>query len=123
MKKYLAALAILATLGTAQADTQARLDRVELDSAKITAGQTLEGRIVLEEAARDQDTWVELRGSDGIHTPQAVRVPMGQKEVTFQVLTNPVEGTETATILAGVNGSYQESGQLVLMGQLHSAQR
>ncbi len=123
MKNLLTALLLLATVTAAQADPNARLDRIEFERDAVVSGEAVQARVVLEAPAQDQDTWVELRGSDSVQTPMAVRVPQGAKEVTFLVTTNPVEGSENARLLAGVNGHYMESGQLVLNGQVRAAQR
>ena len=114
MKKLLTAIAIFATLTAAQADPQARLEKVEFDTAAIAGGQAVTARVVLAAPAQDNDTWVELRGSDPLHAPMAVRVPMGQKEVSFSVSTDPVAGAEDARLIAGVNGHYLESGALAV---------
>lgn len=123
MKNLLTALLLFATVTAAQADPNARLDRIEFDRNAVVAGQTIEARVVLEAPAQDENTWVELRGSDSVQAPMAVRVPQGATEVTFLVSTNPVDGNENAHLLAGVNGHYMESGQLVLQGEVRAAQR
>lgn len=114
MKKLLTAIAIFATLTAAQADPQARLQSVEFDQAAVAGGQAVTARVVLAAPAQDQNTWVELRGSDPLHAPVAVRIPAGHKEVTFTVSTDPVDNAESARLVAGVNGHYLESGALAV---------
>jgi len=104
----LAALLILATIGSVSAQSVAKLT---LEPTQVPGGAPAIGTVTLESAAPKGGVTVTLsaNGSTVASVPAQVKVPHGQKRAEFKVNTKAVTADTSATISATVGSSSQSA--------------
>ncbi len=83
----------------------------------VAGGESAQGFVRLTEAASDNDTWVELRSHGPVHVPAALRVPKGQRSVTFVLHTDPVQTSVQVEVWSALDGQSSGTETLVLNEQ------